>query len=107
MASYMASNTTVYLLSFARGSPSYRSRFALALLAGLRPGSSRWAHWQRYAQDQCERREDGTKVVPAEVARHCGAQIETSYAELLEQEQESDREQVRKYSSTIVDVLTQ
>lgn len=66
----------------------------------------RWAHWQRYVHDQCERQEDGTLVVPAELAVRWEAQIETSYTELSEQEQESDREQVRKYLPIIIDVLT-
>lgn len=65
----------------------------------------RWAHWQRYVHGQCERREDGALVVPAELARRWENQIETPYSELSKQEQESDREQVRKYLPTIVDVL--
>lgn len=43
--------------------------------------------------------------MPAELARW-EIQIETPYAELSEQEQESDREQVRRCLPTIIDVLT-
>lgn len=67
----------------------------------------RWAHWQKYVHDQCERQEDGSLVVPAELAARWEAQIETPYAELSEQEQESDREQVHRYLPTIIDALTE
>lgn len=66
----------------------------------------RWAHWQQYVHDQCECQEDGSLVVPAELAARWRAQIETPYAELSEQEQESDREQVRRYLPTVIDALT-
>lgn len=66
----------------------------------------RWAHWQQYIHDQCERQEDGSLVVPAEFAARWEAQIETPYAELSEQEQKSDREQVRRYLPTVIDALT-
>ncbi len=65
----------------------------------------RWAHWQRYVHDQCERREDGALVVPAELAQRWETQMSTPYDELSDEEQESDREQVRKYLPTILDLL--
>ncbi|WP_313813365.1 hypothetical protein [Glutamicibacter sp.] len=65
----------------------------------------RWAHWQKYVHDQCERRDDGSLIVPAELAARWEAQIETTYSELSDQEQESDREQVRKYLPTVIDAL--
>ena len=40
----------------------------------------RWAHWQRYVHDQCERQDDGSLVIPAELATRWQAQIETPYA---------------------------
>lgn len=66
----------------------------------------RWAHWQQFVHDQCDRQEDGTLLVPAELAARWQAQIETPYAELSEQERESDREQVRRYLPTVIDALT-
>lgn len=66
----------------------------------------RWAHWQRYVHDRCARQEDGSLVVPAELAARWAAQIETPYSELSEQERESDREQVQRYLPTIIDALT-
>jgi hypothetical protein len=65
----------------------------------------RWAHWQKYVHDQCERREDGSMVIPAGLAARWQAQIETPYADLSEQEKDSDREQVQRYLPTIVEAL--
>lgn len=66
----------------------------------------RWAHWQRYVHDQCERREDGALIIPAELAARWETQIETPYSDLPDQSKESDREQVQRYLPTIIDVLT-
>jgi sugar phosphate isomerase/epimerase len=66
----------------------------------------RWAHWQRYLHDQCERGEDGSLTIPAELAAHWQTLIETPYADLSDQAKESDREQVQRYLPTIIDVLT-
>lgn len=65
----------------------------------------RWAHWQKFVHDHCQRREDGSLVIPAELAARWQAQIETPYADLSEQEKDSDREQVQRYLSTIVEAL--
>lgn len=66
----------------------------------------RWAHWQQYVHDHCERRDDGSLVVPAELVARWQTQIETPYAELSADEQESDREQVRRYLPAIIDELS-
>lgn len=66
----------------------------------------RWAHWQRYVHDHCERQHDGSFVIPAELAARWEAQIETPYVGLTEREKESDREQVRRYLPVIIDALT-
>lgn len=65
----------------------------------------RWAHWQRYVHDHCEPQEDGTLVIPAELAARWEAQIETPYVALTESEKDSDREQVRRYLPVIIDAL--
>ncbi|MFF2316945.1 hypothetical protein ACFVTE_11805 [Arthrobacter sp. NPDC058097] len=65
----------------------------------------RWAHWQQYVHDQCERKDDGSLVVPAELVARWKAQIETPYAELSEREKESDREQVRRYLPVVIEAL--
>lgn len=66
----------------------------------------RWAHWQKYVHDHCHRREDGALVIPADLAARWEAQIETPYAELSDEEKDSDREQVQRYLPVIVDALT-
>lgn len=62
----------------------------------------RWAHWQQYMHDQCEVADDGSLVIPAELAQRWQTQIDTRYADLSEKERDSDREQVRRYLPTIV-----
>lgn len=44
----------------------------------------RWAHWQQYVHDQCERQDDGSLVIPPELAERWAAQIETPYSDLSE-----------------------
>ena len=66
----------------------------------------RWAPWQKYVHDHCQRREDGSLVIPAELAARWQAQIETPYRDLSEQEKGSDREQVLRYLPAIIDALT-
>ena len=66
----------------------------------------RWAAWQKYVHDHCERQDDGSLLIPAELAARWGMQIETPYAALSEQEKDSDREQVRRYLPTVIEVLT-
>ena len=66
----------------------------------------RWAHWQRYVHDHCERQQDGSLVIPAELAARWEAQIETRYVQLTEREKASDREQVRRNLPVIINALT-
>jgi hypothetical protein len=66
----------------------------------------RWAHWQQYVHDRCERRDDGSLVIPPELVSRWEEQIRTPFAELPPEEQQSDREQVRRYLPTVVEVLS-
>ena len=66
----------------------------------------RWAHWQQYLHDQCQRTHDGSLVIPAELVKRWSAQIETPYAELSVAERESDRDQVRRYLPLIIEAVT-
>jgi hypothetical protein len=66
----------------------------------------RWAHWQKYVHDHCERQEDGSLVIPAALVARWETQIETPYAYLSEQEKSSDRVQVLRYLPVIIDALT-
>src|SRR5690606_24987196 len=84
--------------------PVFRSEPLLEALAALE--HERWAHWQRYLHDQCERRDDGALVIPAELATRWAMQMSTPYAELSEEEKASDREQVYRYLPTIAAALT-
>ena len=57
----------------------------------------RWAHWQRFMHGKGERTPDGSLVLPADLVAKWERLIETPYAQLTDNERESDREQVRRY----------
>ena len=65
----------------------------------------RWSHWQRYLHSKCVRQPDGSLLLPADLVARWEKQIDTKYAELGDQEKESDREQVRKYLPVIASAL--
>ena len=67
----------------------------------------RWSHWQRYLHGKCVRQPDGSLLIPAELVARWEKQIHSKYAELSDQERESDREQVRKYIPLIASALSQ
>lgn len=81
-----------------------RLEAALERLASIE--HERWAHWQRYMHSHSELRPDGSMVVPAELVAQWSRQIETTYDDLTLKEQESDREQVRRYIPAVVEALT-
>lgn len=58
---------------------------------------ARWSHWQNYLHGKGERQEDGSLLLPADLVHRWEKQACTDYANLSPKEQESDREQVRKY----------
>ena len=57
----------------------------------------RWSHWQRWLHDQCERRDDGSLVIPAHLVERWERQITTPYEQLTDEEKEADRDQVARY----------
>jgi hypothetical protein len=65
----------------------------------------RWAHWQRYLHEKCERLPDGSLVIPSTLVSRWEEQIATPYQQLSEAEKESDREQVREYLPLISEAL--
>ena len=67
----------------------------------------RWSHWQRYVHSKCIRQPDGSLLLPANLVARWEKQIDTKYAELDDQERESDREQVRKYLPPIASALAE
>jgi hypothetical protein len=65
----------------------------------------RWSHWQRYLHSKCVRQPDGSLLLPADLVARWEKQTDTGYANLTDQEKESDREQVRRYLPLIVSTL--
>lgn len=61
----------------------------------------RWSHWQRYLHSRCERREDGSLLIPADLVAHWERLMVTSWEGLTERERDSDREQVDRYWSLV------
>jgi hypothetical protein len=73
-------------------------------LAGVE--HERWSHWQRYMHSKCERRPDGSLMIPRELVDQWERQLATPYSDLSEAEKESDREQVRRYLPIILSALS-
>jgi hypothetical protein len=78
-------------------------RFGFEFVLGVRESRlaavehERWSHWQRYLHDQCAHAEDGSLIIPRELAERWTRQATTDYIDLSETEKSSDREQVREY----------
>ena len=66
----------------------------------------RWSHWQRHLHDKGTMQPNGTMLLPANLVKRWEHQSRTDYADLTEQEKESDREQVRRYLPIIVAALS-
>jgi hypothetical protein len=73
-------------------------------LAGVE--HERWSHWQRYMHSKCERKPDGSLIIPPDLVAQWERQVATSYSDLSDVEKESDREQVRRYFPIIMKVLS-
>ena len=56
---------------------------------------ARWAKWMSYLFSRCERLEDGSMRIPADLVQHWQWEIRTPYADLPDRYQQSDREQVQ------------
>lgn len=67
----------------------------------------RWAHWQRYMHGKASRQDDGTLIIPADLVARWEKQIDTPYASLSADEQESDKEQVERYLPIIEEAFLQ
>ena len=53
-----------------------------------------WARWMQYLFSKCIRQYDGSFVIRRELAERWQRQVEMPYAELTEQEKQSDRDEV-------------
>lgn len=65
----------------------------------------RWTHWQKYMHGKGTRSENGSLVIPGDLADRWERQCDMSYADLSEEEKQSDREQVDKYLPLLLDAL--
>lgn len=65
----------------------------------------RWSHWQKYMHGKATKQPDGSMVVPAELVSRWEKQMSTDYADLSDGAKQSDRDQVEKYLSLIVNEL--
>jgi len=61
----------------------------------------RWSHWQRYMHAKAARNLDGSLTIPADLVARWERLMETPYAQLTDEERESDREQVRRYLAIV------
>ncbi len=61
----------------------------------------RWSHWQRYLHAQCTVLDDGSLLIPADLAARWARQMHTPFAELSEDEKDSDREQAHEYLAAL------
>lgn len=67
---------------------------------------ARWSHWQSYLHSKGTKQADGSLLLPSELVQRWEEQARTDYEDLSHEEQESDREQVRKYLPFLVSKLT-
>ncbi len=66
----------------------------------------RWAHWQRYMHSKGRTLSDGSLLLPADLVARWKRQVDTPFAELTEDEKDSDRDQIREYISAIAKLLS-
>lgn len=66
----------------------------------------RWSHWQKFMHERGQRLPDGSLLLPADLIAKWDRLIDTPYSQLTDKEQESDRDQVRRYLPTIVEGLS-
>ena len=60
-----------------------------------------WSGWMEYLFGKAVENEDGSLTIPADQAQRWKRQAATSYAELSDEEKESDREEARKYIAVL------
>lgn len=65
----------------------------------------RWADWQQWMHNLCDRNEDGSLTISWSLVERWERQIATHYSELSDKEKASDMEQVDRYWPLILDYL--
>lgn len=55
-----------------------------------------WSGWMQYLFSKLDQQSDGSLVIPAEYVVALRRQMETAYADLLQQEQDDDRAEADK-----------
>lgn len=65
----------------------------------------RWSHWQDNVHRQSTRLPDGSALIPAPAVERWDRQIAAPYSELSEAEKQSDRDQVERYLSVVLQRL--
>ncbi len=53
-----------------------------------------WSHWMDYLFSKCKSTVEGDVIIPCDLAWRWSQQADTSYADLTEQEKQSDRDEV-------------
>lgn len=56
----------------------------------------RWSKWQTYLFSKCLKSKEGELIIPKEYVERWTRQMNTSFRDLTDQEQESDRKEARK-----------
>ena len=60
-----------------------------------------WSGWMKYMFGKSAKNDDGTVTLPADQVERWERQMETPYAELSDEEKESDRTEARKYAAAM------
>lgn len=63
-----------------------------------------WSNWMRYLLSVCPDRESGHKEIPASLVIRWQRQVSTAYADLSEEEQESDRREADRVLALLTEV---
>ena len=64
----------------------------------------RWSRWQKHLFSKCIINKDGTLTIPKEFVDRWTRQMNTNYANLSEEEKDSDRKEAIRISKIINDV---
>lgn len=56
-----------------------------------------WAHWMKYMFSKCQVSSEGMPIIPKALADRWARQVTTKYADLPEEEKQSDREVVNQF----------